>query len=222
MPTLWTFGDSMTAGDGCVDNLPIRDGELKYYNEYKKEGDNIWPVFLANKLGFNLKNLGLSGASNDKIIDRFINNFFDIKTDDIVILSKTFDNRFDVPINNTNSKLTTIYAESLATVKKDLEEFRYNNNKIEMETILNFGLIFMTNDLYEKRNDKRFDFFAKLLINNGNKVILWDVDSPLKKSFESIYQGTNGEIKDGHFSFKGHRDLSDFFYYPLMNEKTLI
>jgi len=33
MPTLWTFGDSFTAGDGCVKNLAIRDGDFKYFNE---------------------------------------------------------------------------------------------------------------------------------------------------------------------------------------------
>jgi hypothetical protein len=47
MPNLWTFGDSFTAGDGCVQNIAIRDGDFKYYNEYKKLDSDIWPnIFL--------------------------------------------------------------------------------------------------------------------------------------------------------------------------------
>jgi len=220
MSTLWTFGDSFTAGEGCMWNLPIRDGGCKYYNEYKRKEDNIWPELLAKKLGFELKNLGLPGASNDKIIDILIDNFFDIKPDDIVIISKTYDNRFDIP-NNNNKKFKTIFAESLATIKKNLEESHYNNNKIEMETILNFGLLFMTDNLYEKRNDKRLNFFTKLLINKGNNAIFWNINSPLIKSFESIYQATNGEIKDYHFSFKGHRDFADMLYKKLINPSLI-
>ena len=50
MATIWTFGDSFTSGDGCVENLRIRDGDFKYYNEYKKSGSDIWPNLLGKTL----------------------------------------------------------------------------------------------------------------------------------------------------------------------------
>ena len=75
MATLWTFGDSFTSGDGCVENLGIRDGDFKYYNEYKKPGSDIWPNLLGKTLGCDVKNLGKSGASNDYILDSIIDNF---------------------------------------------------------------------------------------------------------------------------------------------------
>ncbi len=88
MGTLWTFGDSFTAGDGCVHNLGIRDGGFKYYNEYKESDSNIWPNILGKTIGFDTKNIGKSGASNDYIIDSIIDNFNDIQSDDIVIIEK--------------------------------------------------------------------------------------------------------------------------------------
>ena len=58
MATLWTFGDSFTAGNGCrIDSL-LADGGLKYYNEYKKEDDDIWPNILGKKINYKTINLG--------------------------------------------------------------------------------------------------------------------------------------------------------------------
>jgi hypothetical protein len=87
MATLWTFGDSMTFGHGCVPNY---EGD-EYYKKYKKSDDDlIWPVILANKLGYKLNNLGKCGASNDYIFDKIIDNYHSISENDIVIVNKTF------------------------------------------------------------------------------------------------------------------------------------
>ena len=80
MATLWTFGDSMTFGHGCV--LDYEGDE--YYKKYKKSDDDlIWPVILANKLGYKLNNLGKCGASNDYIFDTIISNYHLISENDI-------------------------------------------------------------------------------------------------------------------------------------------
>ena len=124
MGTLWTFGDSFTAGDGCVEKIPIRDGDFKYYN-------------------------------------------------------------------------------------------KYNKNKLEIETILNYGVLFCQNSLFQERQNKRFRFIETLLKLNVKKILIWDIDSDLRKSIETISRHTKGKIKDYHFSFSGHKEFSELLYKKL-------
>ena len=85
MATLWTFGDSMTAGDGCLLHLGIRDGGDKYYNEYKELDSDIWPNILGRTIGLNVKNIGKSGASNDYILDSIIDKL--AENDNVIVVS---------------------------------------------------------------------------------------------------------------------------------------
>jgi hypothetical protein len=219
MGTLWTFGDSFTAGNGCVDTLPIRDSGLKYYNEYKQLDDDIWPNFLSKLLEYNIKNIAKSGASNDYIIDSIIDNFNDIQLDDIVIIQKTFYQRFDVP-DLHNNKFCTQYGEELLQFSMYLNRNKYNKDKLEIETILNYGVLFSDNLLFKQRQDKRFNFIEAQLRNKINKILIWDVDSDLRKSTETIVEHTNGKIKDYHFSFNGHKSFSELLYKNLYTKDT--
>ena len=221
MATLWTFGDSFTAGDGCVKNLGIRDGNYKYYNEYNQWDSDIWPNILGKTIGFNVKNIGKSGASNDYILDSIIDNFDMIEPNDIVIIGKTFYQRFDIPKLNSN-EFHTQYGESLHILSTDLKINKYNKEKLEIETIINYGVLFSDNLLFKKRQDKRFKFIETQLSNRVNKILIWDIDSDLRKSIETISQHTKGEIKDYHFSFNGHKQFSDLLYKKLYNKPALI
>lgn len=221
MKTLWTFGDSFTAGDGCTESLAIRDGDFKYYNEYKKSDSDIWPNLLGKTIGFNTKNIGKSGASNDYILDSIIDNFNEIGPNDIVIIEKTFYQRFDVPKLNSN-QFHTQYAEGLYALSLDLKNNKYNKDKLEIETILNYGILFSDNILFKERQDKRFRFLEGLLKTKVDKIVVWDVDSDLRKSIETIAQHTEGKIKDYHFSFNGHKAFSDFLYKKLYAKPSLI
>jgi hypothetical protein len=221
MATIWTFGDSFTSGDGCVETLPIRDGDYKYYNEYKQLDSDIWPNILGKTIGFNVKNIGKSGASNDYILDSIIDNFDIIELDDIVIIEKTFYQRFDVPDLNDN-KFHTQYGESLYLNSIDLKNNSYHKNKLEIETILNYGVLFSDHVLYKERQDKRFDFIKKQLNNKVNKLLMWDVLDFLNGKIETIGQHTEGKIKDYHFSFNGHKAFSELLYKKLYTKPTLI
>lgn len=221
MGTLWTFGASLTSGDGCVQHLPIRDGQLKYYNEYKKSDDDIWPNILGKTIGVNVKNKGKSGVSNDYILDSIIDNFDMIESNDVVIIQKTFYQRFDVPDLNDN-KFDAQGGEELYTLSIDLNNPKFKKKKIEIETILNYGVLFSDNILFKQRQDKRFNFIEKQLKNKINKILIWDADSDLRKSIETIGKHTKGTIKDYHFSFNGHKSFSEFLYKKLYSKPTLI
>jgi hypothetical protein len=221
MAIIWTFGDSFTAGDGCVETLGIRDGNFKYYNEYKEFDSDIWPNILSKTIGYKVKNFGKSGASNDYILDSIIDNFNMMESDDIVIIEKTFFQRFDVPKLNSN-EFHTQYAEELYFLSIDLENNKYHKDKLEIETILNYAVLFSDNILFKERQDKRFRFVETILKTKVNKILIWDVLDFTYGKIETIGQHTNGKIKDYHFSFNGHKSFSELLYKKLYIKPTLI
>ena len=192
--TLWTFGDSNTAGHGCNP----RD---EYYEKYYKSGDNIWSVWLSEKLNVELKNLGKNGSSNDVIIDTIIEKWEEINKGDYVFIGMTHSHRFDVPINN-----------QFESIVHDFSKNKNNINEEKFETIVNFQYLFAVYILYKNRQIKRFEWIKKLLIQREcKKVILWNVQTDLK-GLETIKDATEGEIVDYHLSFKSHKLLSEIFY----------
>ena len=60
-PTLWTFGDSNTAGWGCQPSD-------EYYKKYYKSGNKIWPEWLSELFDTNLKNFGKSFVKFRKVL----------------------------------------------------------------------------------------------------------------------------------------------------------
>jgi hypothetical protein len=194
--TLWTFGDSNTAGHGC------HSGD-EYYEKYYKSGDGIWPVWLSDKLNVELKNLGKNGSSNDTIIDTIIGKWEKINSGDYVFIGMTHPHRFDVPINNHFESIVHDFSKSKT------ENGLMND---EFETIINFQYYFADNILYKNRQIKRFEWIKKLLIQRGcKKVILWNVQTDLK-GLETIKDATEGQLVDYHLSFKSHKSLSEIFY----------
>ena len=85
MNNLILFGDSFTS-----------DVIIEYANMYKNHEDYHWGEIIASKLNLNLINLGVGSFSNDRILDKIIENHHIIKEEDIVIIGKTFYNRFDI------------------------------------------------------------------------------------------------------------------------------
>ena len=194
--TLWTFGDSNTAGHGCHPND-------EYYESYYKSGDGVWPVWLSDKLNVELKNLGKNGSSNDTIIDTIIDTWKEISKDDYVFIGMTHAHRFDVPINNHFESIVHDFSKSKTENGLTNDEF---------ETIINFQYYFADNILYKNRQIKRFEWIKKLLIQKGcEKVILWNVQTDLK-GLETIKDATEGQIVGYHLSFKSHKSLSEIFY----------
>jgi len=215
MGTLWTFGDSFTFGHGCRPDGPINE----YYYNYRSESDDVWPNLLGKMLNIEVKNLGKCGASNDFIIDSIIDNFYMIKPDDLVIIEKSFYQRFDIPKLNSNT-FDTYCAEDLNLINTNLKKNESVENKLEIETIFNYGILFVDNLLFKQRQNKRFKFIEQQF--KINKILVWDVDSDLRKSMETIHQHTHGKIKDLHFSFKSHKIFSEFLYKKLFIKPELI
>ena len=212
MAKLWVFGDSLTSGNGCVDNIPLMDGEYNYYNEYRNEGDEIWPILLANMIGYDIVNMGKSGACNDQIIDLIIDNYYRFDTKDVVIVGKTFHQRFDLP-NKTTNEFTSYYGESLSVLHKNMNH--------ENKTIVDYGVLFCDSELYKIRQDKRFNFLKNTIKDKVKIFHIWDINESFRNGIETIRQHTNNKIKDIHFSFNGHKQMADIMYKKLFDVKKL-
>jgi len=190
MSCLWVFGDSFTAGNGC---LPNED-----YTRYKiSNEDLVWPEIVASKLNFKLINLGMGAYSNDKIIDSIIENYNLINNDDLVIIGSTFYNRFDVPDNDS---LLTISPTNLPT---------------NQELLLHFVSI-MDSDLLKERHKLRIDFLRQQIIEKESRCLVWEVETEWVK-YENIKSATEGEIKDLHWSYKGHKDFANYILNIINN-----
>ena len=224
MPTLWTFGDSFTDEFGYIDDgrYVYRDDREKKYLKYKKPGDDIWVNHLGKKLNYEIKNFGQYGSSNERIIDSIFENILNFNIEDVVIFSRTFDSRFDIPDTKTSKKFKTIHGEALSFIEKNMKSIYDIEDKLELQTILNYGVLFMDNNLYKKRYDLRFKTLEKLIKPMVKKVIYWEVDSNFRRSFEKIKEHTNYEINDPHFSFEGHKQISEYFYSQIDNKIKLL
>ena len=192
MSKLWVFGDSFTAGNGCLHN--------EEYTKYKESDDDLlWPEIMANTLNLELINRGMGAYSNDKIIDTIIEDYNLINKNDLVIIGTTFYNRFDIPINNT---LLTLSPTNLPDSNQEL--------------LLHFISI-MDSDLLKKRHKLRIDFLKQQLIKEEAKCLIWEVETHWNL-YENIKIATEDKIKDYHWSYKGHKDFANYILNIVNNE----
>lgn len=98
MSKLWAFGDSFTFGHGCrkFSSDSSSPYNVKYAN-YIDLDRPIWPEHVSSMLGFELLNYGVSGVSNDYIIDSIFDNLSVFKNDDIIIIQLSTGARYDFP-----------------------------------------------------------------------------------------------------------------------------
>ena len=200
MRKLFTFGDSFTFNK--------KYEECEYSIKYRKNGELIWPDIISKKIGFELYNFGYGSLSNDRIMDNIIEKINLITENDIVIVGKTFYDRFDIPNNENNIKPGLVYKFTTITPGSFDLLVKLGFTKQEANSIIYYGHQY-DNDIFIKRTNLRFDFIKKFLENNKiYNCFFWDVEYNWGK-YENIKQSTNNEIFDLHWSYKGHRDFAN-------------
>jgi hypothetical protein len=221
--TLWTFGDSFTYGYGCLSD----DNILEYYNKYRKKDSDIWPVLLSRKLNLNLNNISRRSMVNDDLFDLILENYNNIKEGDYVIVGKTLYQRYIIP--NVDDKpwyVGPIYLDedgkmpkikNINIITKDKEQLKLVcKDDQEYELLINYINRYADSIVYKQRQDFRFNFIKKELINNKKISFYyeWEVADCFTKGkklyeFEKIKdQDTN--ILDAHFSFNGHKQMFNY------------
>lgn len=219
MGTLWTFGDSMTFGHGCNSNC-VSDTKIEYL-KFKKDGDDIWVNHLSRLLNCEIRNLGKNGVSNDYIFDTILDNFDNIKQDDIVIINTTLYGRIEVPIGDSLCNVLSSYegAKNIINNSEDKNELE------KIESVINFQYHFSNHQFYKERHKNRFQFLKNRFVND-KKIrffFMWSLedDDGLYRSFQTIKDHTNGNVDDTHFSFKGHLDFAHYILSMMDNKKLI-
>jgi len=201
MSTLWTFGDSFTYGYGCRYTNNSSGGEKEYFEEYYKEGLDIWPNHLSKFLEMNLQNFGENGYSNWDILDKIIEQSKNIKKDDIVVIFRTDYQRNRYPHNN-----------------RWIYPFKEDMKKEEYHSVVDFQYYFAKDKLYKKRQNLYFEYISNTLYQM-NKVKTVLISHPWKfKNIETIRKHTKNKIDDSHPSFNGHLELAHLFYETITNK----
>ena len=177
MNNLILFGDSFTS-----------DVIIEYVNMYKNHEDYHWGEIIASKLNLNLINLGVGSFSNDRILDKIIEKHHIIKEGDIVIIGKTFYNRFDIPNKDINLGFTTITPLSYEPLLK------FGFTPEEAKSIILF-LTVIDDKNFVNRANLRYKFIKDFLyLKKIKNCIFWEVED-LWKTFEDIKTATNNKIK---------------------------
>lgn len=200
MRKLFTFGDSFTFNK--------MHEECEYSLKYKKDGDMYWPNILSNELNLELHNFGYGSLSNDRILDSIYENIHLINANDVVIIGKSFHNRFDIPNDEYNTKSDMIY--KFTTITPNSIELLNRLGFSKEESIhIDFYAQLYSHDNFIKRHNLRFEFIKKFLKNIGvTNCFFWEVEDNWQK-YENIKTNTNGDINDLHWSYKGHRDFAN-------------
>lgn len=204
---LWVFGDSFTAGNGCLPN--------EVYTKYKEsDEDIIWPEIVSKKLDMPVINIGMGMFSNDKILDTILERFDLICEGDTVIISKTFFTRFDIPSKN-EKYFVTLSAGHITNSYMTTQHF-VTYTEDELTTLQNVALL-ANSKLIENRWNFRFDFLENLIKSKGARVLIWSVEDVFQ-IYDTIQDATNNKINDGHWSYKGHKDFANYILNRLDNE----
>lgn len=196
MKKFWFFGDSFTAGTGCLPNQ-------SYYEQYRKDGDKIWVDWIKDTFEIECINDGVPGASNDMILDSIIRRWDEIKEGDLVFIGKTLSGRFDVPLDDRLEPIRYHFRG------KQLDELREKLTPEQLETIINFQFYFSEHSLYEERHNSRYKFIIERLNEKKTNTFFWYIFSEHKK-YETIVEATKGKILDDHWSFNGHKNFADY------------
>ena len=192
--TCWFFGDSFTNGDGCMSEDP-------YYKKYPD--GKLWTSIVSSHLEMNEKNISRGGCSNQYILNKLILNFPNFVEGDYVIVSDTIPTR-TLWYDDDNEQRHSIIEDSISDDKKQVDE-----------TILNY----ITEQLvpHEKEWEKFYLNQYEILLNelsmNRNvRVLFWSYKLwyPPNNTFQTIWEQTEGEIKNGHWSWLGHKQMSEY------------
>jgi hypothetical protein len=210
MPTLWTFGDSLTA--------PYSEEYdwSKEYIKWKGYTPNVYGKIISEKLNLDLINLGVGGSDNYSIFQSFCDVSDKIKNDDVVIFGWSSPIRFRIAMNESRWQIF-------------LPNYTKNNLKIDgisvntiKETIINRESIKFAEEV---------NSWIKLIDHTLKDVthVHWTtfddrIDAHMVTGLENIRKETNGLIDDGHFSERGQIQLSELLitYFSKGRTKKLI
>jgi len=191
------FGDSFTYCQGCTQ-------DHEYYKRTYDGTQKTWVELMSEFLNDEHTNYGRPGVGNQKIIDSVVENIKNIKTGDIVFLSRTHDERIQMPYKNHFTDILPGMVYEHDDVNSDY--YKTIDDYVKFILFPNFeGVTNRYNSLFHRITE----YFESINV----KCIRWDVENHTirdEKAVYSIISDEHPEINDSHWSWKGH---TEFFQY---------
>lgn len=214
MKNAYFFGDSFTFGEGCHNGF-------EYYDSVEYDDKRIWPTILSETLNVKEVNHAKRGASSPEILRLILEYSPIFKKGDYVIFSDSLPNRI-ISVNQKSKKVETVIADSF-------DEFYGTDNYFEnlesKEITLNYlnSCILPYYIELEHYYSRQFEQLQKLLLKTGVNAYFWSHQMWARdmKKFQRILQHTP-HIKDGHFSWKGHREFSSTILECIKKKQHII
>lgn len=206
---IWIFGDSFST--------PFDEPTLgifaQQYIKWKGYTPKTFGDLLGEELGLDVVHLAKGGTDNDTIFESVYQSAPLIQKGDIVIIGWSFIGRFR--LGNKSNGFTTIIPNFKINESIDF----ISPNTID-EILINRSFRIWVRELYNRC------IFLNWLFKDM-KLIQWTpfLDSTNTKLFsptkiDMILNETNRELEDGHYSEKGHRELTEVFL-ELINDDRL-
>jgi hypothetical protein len=187
MCKLWTFGCSFTAEYDPIDGIhPPYENNYDRYRTFKGgEFPKTWPNILAEKMGYDIMNCAMGGASNYHIFNQFINVCELIKKEDILIFGWTQVGRFNA-VDTIQNLMTQILPNgdnyNIGLSKNTIEEILVNRThplwKIEVMNWIKFINVFVDKIGVEAyhwtSDDKLFDASNVEIFNDDKFIVVRD------------------------------------------------
>ena len=220
------YGCSWTAGEGSditVESTLRNQDLILFRNKHS------WVNNVANKLGIQSKNNGISGNANNKIFNQIVTDVQDerIKENDLVIIMWSSSLRDYVPFLPKGEWISWSVNHLLQSPEKFIESYKSSNAKYT-DFLIDYKDFFILNlfneEYYNIVNQNYIVFTQKLLNHYGIKYIMCDAFEPMIT--DDNYKKQINTTNYWQFSKKTFRDLLndtdrlDIWEYTDANFKT--
>lgn len=203
---IWFIGDCFTASYGCQPGDP--------YYEYKVEDEKVWTDYVADYFNLNPRLIvKLHNCSNALIVSNLVSNLHKIQTGDTVIVGTTYPTGTLV---RNNDKIDSVNFKN---------EFLWENRNysVDYQTLHKFLYETYEQDLnlWDEFYENQIKSIGYELSNRGVSTLLWSYREWEEGRFEKIFEHTDREIDDIHFSWKGHRKFADYIINKITNKQFI-
>lgn len=238
---LWLFGCSFTYGSG----IRLVGSGNRDYKEDKSDNDFYWGnqyegldygSILGKKLGLEVQNFGIEGASNFDIELQLINNLPNIQPKDVVIIGQTTPIRESIVFNDIGSpgfKTFNLHPYAVEQLQNptsiEFQSFFNSYSDLEKESMYDSLAYFYLNVITKQEYGRgqyysnKFKSIAKHLQKLNVETVVWEYSIwDLLENIEIWTEVDNPvlQVRDGHWSPNGHAGLAFCINYLLENTKN--
>jgi hypothetical protein len=205
------YGCSWTQGEGSDVSV---ESTLKNEDLNQFRNEHSWLKILANKIGIDCRNNGVSGNSNNNIFNKIVLDITDgiIKSDDLVIIMWSSSLRDSVTFLPKGEWVSWSVKHLIQYPEKFVNSFK-NDDNVYTEFIMKYKNFFVSElfnqNYYNIVNQNYIVFVQKLLNHYGIKYIMCDSFEPMLIDLHKKDDVTHTIDKSTYWGF-GKETFRDF------------